>query len=136
MLYFRYANGGGLISVTTEHHRNGINRNDFISLKMAEQVAKDATEFTGRLHIATDAGGHCSPRYDVIEAPKVGDEVSRGFNGDYYPAGKIAKVSASLKRVETDTGAVFFRKRQTGSWVEGGTWSMVSGHRSELNPSF
>lgn len=136
MLSFLYTNNGSLVKVTSEYERKALNRNDFSSLEMAEKVAQDATDFTGRLHIATDAGAYCFPRYDVVEAPVVGDEVSRGFNGDYYPAGKIVKVSASLKRVETDTGAVFFRKRQTGSWVEGGTWSMVPGHRSERNPSF
>jgi hypothetical protein len=135
MLYFLYVNGE-LNEVTTEYHREAINRNDWKSLEEAEKVAVEATALTERLHIATDSGPYCSPRYDVIEAPRVGDEVSKSFNGDSYPAGRISKISSSLRRVETDTGEVFWRHRESGSWIEGQTWSMIPGHISERNPSF
>lgn len=135
MLYFRYA-AGKLIEVTADHCSNATTRHDIQNLAHAEEIATDATRLTGRLHIGVDQGDCTWPRYDVIEAPKVGDPVSRAFNGDYYPAGTITKVSPTLKRVETSTGVLFFRVRETASWRSAGTWWMYRGHRSELNPSF
>jgi hypothetical protein len=131
------------VSVTTEcPHKIGAydaryqNRNDWKTMARAEEVAAQLTEATGQLFIATDASASTSPRYDVIEAPKVGEKVSRYFNGDSYPAGEIVKISASLKRVETSDGTVFFRRRQSGSWINNGTWGMEHGHNPRLNPSF
>jgi hypothetical protein len=135
MLNFTYVNGK-LTSVSTSWTRDAINRNDLTNLAHAEEVAQDATALTGRLHIGVDKGDHTWPRYDVIEAPVVGAEVSRAFNGDYYPAGKIVKVSASLRRVQTDQGVVFYRRGQSGQWLEGGTWTMVAGSIERRNPSF
>lgn len=139
MLYFMENTFGQLIAVTTETGKPAariICRWDFRSLVDAEVMADKATAFTGKLHIATDAGAHTSPRYDVVAAPVVGDEVSRYFNGDAYPAGKIAKISKTLFKVTTDTGIVFYRVKGTGKWVNNGTWSMVSGHHNDKNPSF
>jgi hypothetical protein len=135
MLNFIYVNGE-LKTVTAEYAQSAINRNDMTGMAHAEEIAQDATTLTERLHIAADRGEYTSPRFDVIEAPRVGEEVSRGFNGDYYPAGKIVKVSASLKRVTTDTGVVFNRVRQSDCWRNAGTWGMVRGHKSERNPHF
>lgn len=147
MLYFIENTAGELVAVTndltvnTAAPRTGARklcRWDFKTFADAEAMAVRANALHGGrlVYIPTDAGSSVSPRYDVQEAPKVGDMVSRGFNGDYYPAGQIVKISKSLKRIETDTGKVFFRVRQTGSWRNDGTWSMVQGHRKELNPSF
>lgn len=41
---------------------------------------------------------------------KVGDDVSYGFNGDYYHAGKIASFSKSGKFFTTDKGYKFTKK--------------------------
>jgi hypothetical protein len=112
------------------------NRNDWKTLARAEEIAAQLTASTGTLYIATDSGPNVSPRFDVIEAPVLGAEVSKSFNGDSYPEGVITKISASLKRIETSTGVVFTRRKQSGAWVEGGTWSMIRGHHSERNPSF
>lgn len=135
MLNFIYANGK-LAEVTTDCSREAVNRNDMKALSDAERIAAEATELTGRLHVAADRGAYTSPRYDVIEAPVVGSEVSRAFNGDYYPAGKIVRVSKSLRRVVTEDGTVFFRVRNTDSWRANGTWFMSPGRVSKLNPSF
>jgi len=139
MLTFTYSND----TLTAVHtpgdgtdHPGAITRNDMTDMAHAERIAADATALTGRRHVAADKGNHTSPRYDVIEAPTVGSEVSRGFNGDYYPAGTIVKVSKSLRRVETSDGTVFFRLHQTASWRAGGTWFMVAGTHDERNPSF
>lgn len=143
MLYFMYKNDA-LVEITNNHDRAHycednrlvVNRNDFGSIQVAEKVAAEATEMTGNRYIAIDAGSNVSPRYDVIEAPKVGDEVSYAFNGDYYPDGEIVQVSDSLRRVVTSTGGVYWRKRQTGAWKKDKTWTMVRGHIDRRNPHF
>lgn len=118
------------------HGTGWASRNDFDSLMIAQVIADSATNLTGRKYIATDAGAGCSPRYDVIEAPMVGDDVSYAFNGDYYPCGKIASVSQSLRLVVTDTGRKFYRRRNSGAWISQGMWSMVAGHVERQNPHF
>lgn len=135
MLSFTYTNGK-LTAVSAEYSRDAVTRNDMASLAQANLIAAEATELTGRLHIGVDQGNHTSPRYDVIEAPVVGAEVSRGFNGDYYPAGKIVKVSASLRRVQTSDGTVFYRRANSAAWVSGNTWAMVAGTVSRLSREF
>jgi hypothetical protein len=142
MLYFKTATNSTtdvvVTAITSEYTADCISRWDIQSFDHANRLAVAATIFDpkGGFYIATDAGEYVSPRYDVIAVPTVGSAVSGCFNGDSYPEGVITKISKSLRRVETSTGAVFYRKRQTGCWVSNGTWSMVSGHRNERNPSF
>lgn len=112
------------------------NRNDLGCMAEAKAFALYATELTGEQFIPVDRGSSHHPRYDFVKAPKVGEEVSYAFNGDYYPCGKITKVSASLRRVETSEGRVFWRRKLTASWINNGTWSMVQGHIDRRNPSF
>lgn len=107
------------------------NRNDWKTLEAAQKVAAHLPGY-----IATDAGASVSPRYDVIKLPKVGDKVSKAFNGDSYPCGVIVKISKTLKAITTDGGDVFYRVRQTGSWRTAGTWSLQAGHVYTQNPSF
>lgn len=109
---------------------------DIHSLPHAEYIAESATKETGDLYIATDAGEHCHPRYDVIKAPQVGDEVSYCFNGDSYPCGVIASISKTMKKITTSDGKQFFRSKDTGAWVYNKYWSMVPGHIHRLNPEF
>ena len=91
----------------------------------------------GDHYLAVDGGEWISPRYDVVVAPKIGEEVSYAFNGDYYPDGTIVSMSESFKRVVTSTGNVYYRRKLTGTWkMTGGTWGMVHGHINERNPSF
>lgn len=150
MLTVRMENGKAMEALTWEQYeaararRTNLtyeNRNDWKTMQRAEEVSNELTRASvargdNRVFLAVDAGPNVSPRYDIVEAPKVGDKVSRGFNGDYYPAGEIAKVSASYKRVETTTGVVFFRRKQSAVWVSDRTWAMVDGHKDERNPSF
>ena len=102
----------------------------------AQYIAESATKETGDLYIATDAGEHCSPQYDVIKAPQVGDEVSYCFNGDSYPCGVITSISKTLKKVTTSDGEEFYRRKNTGAWLYNKYWSMVPGHVHRLNPEF
>lgn len=142
MLYFRLDDNGNVVQVLEDGHsseHNIVSRHDFNSFEDATRVANSASEAMGKTYIATDSGAHCYPRFDVVEPPKVGDEVSYGFNGDYYPCGKITKISAGplFRRIETDSGKVFYRRKLSGAWVmTGGTWSLVPGVRNDKNPSF
>jgi hypothetical protein len=69
---------------------------------------------------------------------KVGDDVSYAFNGDYYYAGKVARITN--KFLTTDQGTKFtlvetpygYRFRMTGAKC----WWMVPGKIEALNPHF
>jgi hypothetical protein len=115
-----------------------LNRNDIDSFMLAQVIADAATEFSGQRYIATDAGGFTSSRYDAKLAPAVGDEVSMGFNGDYYPVGKIIAIGKELKQIKVDghLGVITFRRlRISGSWQHKG-FSLVPGVISKWNPEF
>lgn len=112
--------------------RNLESRNDWRTFEAAKEIAVKL----GTGYIAADSGANVSPRYDVVALPKVGDKVSYAFNGDYYPCGTITNISASLKLITTSEGQKFYRRGQTGKWVYNGTWSLVQGHISRLNPEF
>lgn len=114
-------------------HGIGIeSRNDWHTFEAAKEVAAAL----GPDYIATDAGEWVSPRYDVIELPKVGAPVSYAFNGDSYPCGEIASISKSLKLIVTTEGQKFYRVRETGCWKYNRTWSLQSGHVYKQNPEF
>lgn len=152
MLYFRTEIVDGnvkVVEVVNETDRGSekpgtyMYRGDIKSFEQAQALAAQCNELTdsklcGKTYLAADAGSHVHPRYDVVLAPRVGEPISYAFNGDYYPDGYITKIGGTnCSRVYTDTGSVYNRRRKSGSWIKrGGTWSMVSGHISELNPSF
>ena len=121
-----------------------VNRSHFASLDEAKQVAAGANRLQLILqlkdsldsrdtYLATDEGPSHSPRYDVVRAPRIGHLVSSSFNGDSYPEGEVVRVSASFRRVETSTGKVYTRRRQSGSWIAEGTWFMTEGHVRKTN---
>lgn len=82
----------------------------------------------------------------------IGDEVSYGFNGDWYPAGKVTKLTA--KFLTTERGGKFslhlsnYReyndalgksvdvKREVFRSVHGGTWLLTKGIVEAQNPHF
>lgn len=114
-------------------------RTDFDTMLMAQAIAAAASEKAGKLYMASDSGPSVSPRYDVVEAPAVGDDCSRGFNGDYYPVGKIVAITPGSMRIVTVDGPRgklrFYRRGERAAWVQaGGTWSLVPGVRNEWNP--
>ncbi len=109
---------------------------DVKTFERMEQVAAELNEQTDVVYGAIDKGCGVSPRFDVIEMPKVGDEISYGFNGDYYPCGKIATISKSGSVITSDDGKRFYRRKLSGAWKYQQTWTMVSGHINERNPSF
>ena len=124
------------ISEKAQHVDGWVSRDDFKSFEQAQEVADAASDYEGVDYIATDAGDHCSPRYDVINAPQLLDPVSYSFNGDYTPCGYIKTISKTMKKITTTTGKVFYRKHKTGCWLSHGMWSMVEGHIEERNPHF
>lgn len=85
---------------------------------------------------------------------QVGDDVSRGFNGDWYPCGKVARITK--KYLFTDNGQKFslrtFKEEKLEDvldkfeWVEytqeyfkevnGSPFVLAKGIISELNPHF
>lgn len=138
MLFFKLSFDGKVLDVSTDYPKadrdQWRSRSDFATLADATNIAHSATTNLGGKFIPVDNGDGHWPRYDVIEAPKVGDAVSYGFNGDYYPDGHIVKVSKTLQ-VTTSTGNVYRRRKQSGSWKKDRTWSLVQGHHDERNPS-
>lgn len=128
-----------VVAVTskTTHGEGWQSRWNWKSFEAAQKIAEGATALTGNLHFATDSGPNVSPRFDIIQVPAVGDEVSYGFNGDYYPDGVITHVTqGTARQVRTSTGNIYFRRGNSGNWRRGGTWSLIPGHHNERNPSF
>lgn len=109
---------------------------DLADFSDAKTLAAYLTAMTGKPWIGVDEGGGCWPRFRVLEAPQIGDFVSKSFNGDSYPIGTITKISPTWQ-ITTDSGVKFRRYRETGGWKQtGGTWWMVKGHHDERNPHF
>lgn len=141
MIYIKVVNGlpvewAGALS--PEQHRDPAwqNRWDWKDYETVERLALYMTAATGKTYLPADRTESTSPRYDVILAPKVGDLVSYGFNGDYYPCGKITRITKGW-RVYTDSGKTFNRVKNSGGWrMVGGTWGMVAGHIDERNPHY
>jgi hypothetical protein len=112
-------------------------RNDWQSLADAERIAASATKAAGKTWLACDRGEHTSPRYDVIEAPVVGADVSWGFNGDAYPLGKITSISPDYKTIVVEVAPSKKRRftRRGAGWVNNG-WSLLPGSQYRQNPEF
>jgi hypothetical protein len=125
-------------------------RNDWRTYEEAQTVANALNRDAGDLHNtfqATNAGPYVSPRYDVIDLPRLGDEVSYTFNGDYYPCGRIAGISAGpgyrcIVAVDDNGSEYKFWRRcrdgkpTGGAWIMRRTWSMIQGHHNKRNPEF
>lgn len=136
MLTIKVDSNGHAIGIidTAVHGEESINRNNIKDFVHAEQLASQLTAVTGTVYIPVDRGNYCSPRFDVSRCPAVGDEVSRGFNGDYYPCGTIIKVSKTFKRITTSAGHSFYRRGKDACWKSDGMWSLVAGHHTDKNP--
>jgi len=112
------------------------NRTDWKTFEEVTRIARLLEINTGRKLLPVDHGSHTSPRYDLIEIPKIGDEVSYSFNGDTYPDGVITKITPTYQ-ITTSGGHKYRRPKNRGYWLRiGGTWSLVRGHIYEQNPSF
>jgi len=118
---------------------------DCQNIYAAKHLAERMTEYTGDKYIPIDRGDYIRPRFDIMEAPKVGHEVSKGFNGDYYPCGEIVRISPSMARIETSDGTVFTRRKMAGASVKhssvwkvanSGAFALVRGHINKRNPHF
>ena len=111
-------------------------RQDIATGEEGQRLATYITALTGKVFLVASEGSSSHPRWYVFEAPCIGDDVSRGLNGDYYPCGKITKITKNWK-VTTDSGASFNRVRETSSWKEvRGSFFMVQGIIDERNPHF
>lgn len=151
MNYFLFQNGQ-LVGSTSESPYTGTpqmkteidgvkfdavkSRHDFTSYEEVLELAEQISKLTGEVWLGTDATESTYPRYDVQRAPKIGDKVSKTFNGDSYPEGEIVKITPTW-RITTSTGKKFSRRKNTGSWKPiGGYGSMISGHHNDRNPHF
>ncbi|CAM0067185.1 hypothetical protein VPHK567_0046 [Vibrio phage K567] len=76
------------------------------------------------------------PKYDIIEKPRVGDDVSYSFNGDSRPDGQIKSISKTMKMITTTTGNKYYRRGQSATWKRSGTWTLVGGHHNKTNMEF
>lgn len=126
----------GAVAATSHSVNTFQSRHDWQTHEQAQALADALNEKYPGKFIATDAGDSVSPRFDIKEAPQVGDKVSMGFNGDYYPVGEITKISATLKVIETSSGKKFYRRRQSGIWRHSKIWTLVPGTWNDKNPSF
>lgn len=109
---------------------------NWTSFETVEGIARYLNAMTGKTFLGSDAGEHTFPRFDVIEAPVIGAEVSEAFNGDCSPCGTIVRITKGW-RITTSTGKKFNRRKNSASWGGiGGYGSMVGGHITERNPHF
>ena len=119
-----------------------IERWDFPDFEFVTRLAASASALTGEDWIPVDQGPSVSPRYDVMACPRVGEDASRGFNGDYYPVGKVVSISAApTRRVITVDGPRgklrFYRRGLSSGWTQaGGTWGLVKGVVNCYNQEF
>lgn len=116
--------------------RGWMTSRDFDSFESAKKIAGYLSFMTGATYLPADEGESISPRYRVIKAPALGEDVSKSFNGDSYPCGKIVKITPTWQ-VTTSDGSKFRRFKETGGWREAGRgfW-MVAGIHDERNPHF
>jgi hypothetical protein len=141
MLYLKVKNGRPVevadnLNEVQRSERDWQSRWDWEDFATVSRLSKYLTAMTGRSYLPVDNGPHHSPRFDIVDAPQVGDEVSYGFNGDYTPDGTVVKVSPTFQ-VTTSSGRKYRRKGVTSGWMAtGGTWGLVKGHISERNPHF
>lgn len=125
---------------TVRDARNGWFRDRRIAtFEEAIIVADKLTEQFGMVFLPEDRGSNVSPRFGIFRAFRVGEPVSYGFNGDFYPAGVITAISKSgrvitTKNPCTSTEKKFYRRKLTASWKHNGMWTLVSGFHREQNP--
>ena len=137
MLYIRMENEIP-VEVSETRQQGWKSRWDWKSYEMVERIANQL----GEAYLAIDQGPQSSPRFDIIKRPQIGADASKGFNGDYYPVGKIVSITPKTARViitQDDQGKrwKFFRRKLSGNWVqEGGTWGLTEGVLDLRNPDF
>lgn len=138
MLHFRLEQDR-VVEISSNHSDcsspSWVDRHDFHTFDDAWKIAEQASDLTGDLYIATNRP-NSRPQFDVVKAPKIGDDVSYSYNGDTMPCGTITKVSKTLKKVTTSSGRTFIRVKDTGTWLSDRMWSMVGGHINTRNPHF
>ena len=66
---------------------------------------------------------------------QIGDDVSYGFNGDFYPCGQVDRISKTGKVIYSTTGAKFIRQ-SSGYYKRSQTWTLVHGIHNDQNPHF
>ena len=65
----------------------------------------------------------------------IGDEISYGFNGDFYHCGQVDRISKTGKIIYSNMGDKFVRQRD-GYYKRNQTWTLVHGIHDDQNPHF
>lgn len=121
------------------------NRHDWKTLEQARKAARDTTACMYVVYLVGDRGAQCHPRYDIMRAPQVGDNVSEAFNGDSYPTGVIVEISKNYHKITTSDGSIFTRRKgaansilDSARWCKqgGSTFTLRQGHTHKQNPEF
>jgi len=103
------------------------------------QIIQNGRDQRELLEFSGDQGVYSEPKpnFRVFKMPEVGQPISYGFNGDWYPCGEIAQISKTFKKITSSTGETFYRRACGTAWARpGGTWSMTRGHHNCRNPHF
>lgn len=111
----------------------------FDTMEAAALQASILEQMTGDHHFAYRTSYVFNP-FKVFKAPKVGDVVSMGFNGDYYPVGKITRISKTYRKIVTKSedghSRIFWRVGKSATWKFARTFTLIEGVHDERNPSF
>lgn len=127
-----YDGSGRKLYARGKHQVNALD-----SFAEAQALADAAMkQHPGRVFLPYDYGESVWPRYGIMEPPAVGDDVSMGFNGDYYYVGKVEKIGKNYRQIKAG-GKWFYRRKLRPAWREAKSpFALVNGIRNELNPSF
>lgn len=136
--------GGGSMTtiatfeINTVEDLNQLMDCDIANYSHAEHLANRATEITGEKYLPVSRESTL-PKCSIVRAPKVGDVVSRQYNGDANYVGVVVSISSTFKKVtvETDEGyyVSFYRVKNTGAWRESKSpFYMVKGVVNARNP--
>lgn len=92
---------------------------DYTSFEQVENFVKELNSQQSVKYVAVDRGDFVSPRFSVVKMFFVGQEVSKGFNGDYYPQGTVTKISKTGRKItlSNEKPSIVTKIQQCGSAI-------------------
>lgn len=110
-------------------------RNDIRTIDQCTDIADQITAITGNVYLASKEGSY----FELTKAPKIGDDVSSGFNGDADYIGKVTKIGKNYSNiyVTDDNGneSIFRKKKNISAWKDGYRYLSI-GINNSRNPHF
>lgn len=117
------------------NHVGWADRNDVKTIEQCTDIADQITAITGNVCLASKEGSYFCFTY----APKIGDDVSSGFNGDSSYVGKVTKIGKNYSNIyvtdESGNETVFRKKKNMSTWKDGYRYLCVGIHNT-YNPHF